>query len=443
MGLEILKPYQRDRLIGFVDPTSDPAGSTYNITQSITAVGAGGVDGRGVQGATQTSLNYLPEHDTDFVFASLAEQRGFVGAAILLLLYLLVVWRGLRIMASARDAFCAIAAGGIVFMFIFQIFVNVGMTIGIAPITGIPLPFLSVGGSSMVTNLLAMGILQAIHIRSVRPRRPRRVRRRSETPDVLSSRSSASSGRGSGDPRPIVVGGVPALVPALARELRRDGLASAVVEHGSPENAAALVYVLEGEPSAGDLAVLRAASAADRPIVAVTEADAASLPYVLATDIVRVLPGAGFPVDEIGDAIARRLGEGATSLAARLPALRRPVSNHLIRHFSRVNGVIAAAVFVPGVDMPVLTLNQMRLVLRLALAHGEEVDANRALELATVVGGAFGLRALARELLHVVPFGGWALKGGVAYGGTRAVGEAALRYFEAGAPLADLVPSRG
>ena len=177
LGVDILKPYQRDRLIGFVDPTSDPAGSTYNITQSITAVGAGGVDGRGVHGATQTSLNYLPEHDTDFVFASLAEQRGFVGAAILLLLYLLVVWRGLRIMASARDAFCAIAAGGIVFMFIFQIFVNVGMTIGIAPITGIPLPFLSVGGSSMVTNLLAMGILQSIHMRSVRPRRPRRVRR--------------------------------------------------------------------------------------------------------------------------------------------------------------------------------------------------------------------------------------------------------------------------
>jgi rod shape determining protein RodA len=177
LGIDILKPYQRDRLIGFVDPTSDPAGSTYNITQSITAVGAGGVDGRGVAGATQTSLNYLPEHDTDFVFASLAEQRGFVGAAVLLLLYLLVVWRGLRIMASARDAFCAIAAGGIVFMFIFQIFVNVGMTIGIAPITGIPLPFLSVGGSSMVTNLLAMGILQSIHMRSVRPKRPRRVRR--------------------------------------------------------------------------------------------------------------------------------------------------------------------------------------------------------------------------------------------------------------------------
>ncbi|MGZ4353622.1 MAG: rod shape-determining protein RodA [Gaiellaceae bacterium] len=177
MGVDILKPYQRDRLIGFVNPAKDPSGSTYNITQSITSVGAGGVNGRGVKGATQTSLNYLPEHATDFVFASLAEQRGFVGASILLLLYLLVVWRGLKVMAVARDPFCAIVAGGIVFMFLFQVFVNVGMTIGIAPITGIPLPFLSVGGSSMVTNFLAIGILQSIHARSRLPRRSRRSRR--------------------------------------------------------------------------------------------------------------------------------------------------------------------------------------------------------------------------------------------------------------------------
>jgi rod shape determining protein RodA len=177
LGVDILKPYQQKRLTGFLNPSSDPSGATYNITQSITAVGAGGVQGRGPQGSTQTNLNYLPEHDTDFVFASLAEQRGFVGAAILLLLYLLVVWRGIRVMASARDAFCAIAAGGIVVMFIFQVFVNVGMTIGIAPITGIPLPFLSVGGSSMVTNFLAVGILQSIHARSVVPRRPRSRRR--------------------------------------------------------------------------------------------------------------------------------------------------------------------------------------------------------------------------------------------------------------------------
>src|SRR5207248_4226140 len=109
-----------------------------------TAVGAGGFRGRGVLGATQTNLDYLPEHATDFVFASLAEQRGFVGAAILLCLYLLVVWRSLRIVTVARDLFASIVAGGIVVALLFQIFVNVGMTMGIAPITGIPLPFVSV-----------------------------------------------------------------------------------------------------------------------------------------------------------------------------------------------------------------------------------------------------------------------------------------------------------
>lgn len=164
-GLHPLKPYQEERLVGFTDPSSDPSGTTYNVNQSRIAVGAGGVGGRGVAGATQTSLDYLPEHDTDFVFASFAEQRGFVGASILLLLYLLVVWRGLRVVAHARDAFSAIVAGGIVFAFLFQVFVNVGMTMGIAPITGIPLPFLSRGGSAMIANLTAMGVLLAIHAR--------------------------------------------------------------------------------------------------------------------------------------------------------------------------------------------------------------------------------------------------------------------------------------
>jgi rod shape determining protein RodA len=171
-GFNVLKPYQKDRLVGFTHPNSDPRDATYNVNQSITAVGAGGLQGRGVSGATQTRLNYLPEHATDFAFASLAEQRGFFGASILLLLYLLVVWRGLKIVTAARDLFCAIVAGGIVFAFLFQVFVNVGMTIGIAPITGIPLPFVSVGGSSMITNLAAMGILLAIHARSSLSRRP-------------------------------------------------------------------------------------------------------------------------------------------------------------------------------------------------------------------------------------------------------------------------------
>jgi rod shape determining protein RodA len=167
-GMHVLKPYQEQRLVGFTNPSHDPSGSTYNINQSITAVGAGGVRGRGVAGATQTSLDYLPEHATDFVFASLAEQRGFVGATILLLLYLLVVWRGLRIVTVSRDAFSSIVAGGIVVAFLFQVFVNVGMTMGIAPITGIPLPFVSVGGSSMIANLAAMGVLLGINARARR-----------------------------------------------------------------------------------------------------------------------------------------------------------------------------------------------------------------------------------------------------------------------------------
>jgi rod shape determining protein RodA len=170
-GVEVLKPYQVDRLTGFADRERDLEGVNYNVNQSITAVGSGGLDGRGVDAATQTRLDYLPEHATDFVFASLAEQRGFFGAALLLGLYLLVVWRGLRVITVARDAFGAIAAGGIVISFLFQIFINVGMTMGIAPVTGIPLPFVTVGGSSMVANLVAIGVLQSIYARGQLGRR--------------------------------------------------------------------------------------------------------------------------------------------------------------------------------------------------------------------------------------------------------------------------------
>jgi uncharacterized protein (DUF697 family) len=247
---------------------------------------------------------------------------------------------------------------------------------------------------------------------------------------------------GTGDLRPLMVSGVPALVPALARELRRDGDATAVREGGSPADAAALVYVLERDPSTEDLALLRAACDAEVPIVAVTEATHRSVPYVLATDIVRVRPGAGFDVEAIGEALARRLGEGGTALAAQLPSIRGAVCRELIRSFSRTNGLVGAAVFLPGVDLPVLTTNQVRLVLRLALAHGQHVDASRALELLATLGGGLGFRTVARELLGAVPLAGWAVKGAVAYAGTRAIGEAALRYFDAGAPLARLGPAQ-
>jgi rod shape determining protein RodA len=174
MGVNILKPYQVQRLTSFTNPSQDPSGATYNVTQSQIAVGSGRATGRGVSGASQTNFDYLPEHATDFVFASLAEQRGFVGASILLLLYLLVVWRALNTIAVARDAFSAIVAGGIAIGLLFQIVVNVGMTIGMAPVTGIPLPFVSAGGSSLIMNLIAIGILQAIHARGT-ARSPRRM----------------------------------------------------------------------------------------------------------------------------------------------------------------------------------------------------------------------------------------------------------------------------
>jgi rod shape determining protein RodA len=164
-GVDVLEPYQRERLTGFVDPDVDPSGSTYNVNQSITAVGSGGIDGRGVANATQTKFNYLPEHSTDFIFSSLAEQRGFLGASILLLLYGIVIWRGVKVVAAARDLYSAVLAGAIVFALLVQFFINVGMTIGIAPVTGIPLPLVSYGGSSLLTTLVMIGLLEAVHVR--------------------------------------------------------------------------------------------------------------------------------------------------------------------------------------------------------------------------------------------------------------------------------------
>jgi uncharacterized protein (DUF697 family) len=229
--------------------------------------------------------------------------------------------------------------------------------------------------------------------------------------------------RGTGDRRPLAVAGSRELLPIIARQLREGGDPSAVVE-GELENAAVLVWV--GPP---DEDALRTANRAGVPIVAVSDAD--EMPYVLATDIVHVPPGQGFPVDEIAHAVARKLGEDGTALAARLPALRRAVCDELIRSFSKKNAIISAAVFIPGVDLPVLTLNQARLVLRIALAYGQEIGKDRALELLAVFGVGFGLRTVARELLDLVPVAGWAVKGAVAYAGTKALGEAAVRYFEA------------
>jgi len=161
-GVNVLQDYQKDRLTAFLHPADTSNKQGYQQNQSKIAIGAGQKTGRGEQ-ATQTKLDFLPEHHTDFIFAVVGERYGFVGGALILSLYSLVIWRGLRILTLAKNLFGALVAGGIIAMMMFQVFVNVGMNIGIAPITGIPLPLMSYGGSSVITTLLAMGLLQSIY----------------------------------------------------------------------------------------------------------------------------------------------------------------------------------------------------------------------------------------------------------------------------------------
>ena len=166
VGVPLLRPYQTERITAFLDPQGgSPA--AYQADQSKIAIGSGGLVGRG-QGASQTAGNFLPEHHTDFVFAVVGENRGFVGSAVVLLLYLLVLWRIGRIIPRARnleEAFIAAGAGGLIML---QVAVNVGMNLGIAPTTGIPLPFMTYGGSNTVTNLTIVGLAVAVGIRQVR-----------------------------------------------------------------------------------------------------------------------------------------------------------------------------------------------------------------------------------------------------------------------------------
>jgi uncharacterized protein (DUF697 family) len=228
------------------------------------------------------------------------------------------------------------------------------------------------------------------------------------------------------DERPIAVDGV--LADVLARELAHRG-DPAAARVGGPDGAALYVRVLRGEVDAGDEEAFKRARRGRVPIVVVAPEETGRIPYVLATDVVPLPRGAGFPVEEIATAIARKLGEEATALAARLPVLRGPVCEQLVRSFARRNALVAAAVFVPGADLPVLALNQLRLVLRIAAAHGQEIDRERVPEIAATLGAGVGFRAAARELLDFVPVAGWAVKGGVAYAGTRALGEAAVQWF--------------
>jgi rod shape determining protein RodA len=166
LGVHVLKPYQVQRLTGFLNPSHDPGNQTYNITESLIAIGSGQKTGRGVNGASQTNLHFLPENQTDFIFAVVGETYGFVGAALVLSLYALLIWRCIRILTMAKNLYGTVIAGGILAMFMFQVFVNAGMTIGIMPITGVPLPLMSYGGSSVIVTFMSIGLLQSIYIQA-------------------------------------------------------------------------------------------------------------------------------------------------------------------------------------------------------------------------------------------------------------------------------------
>ena len=160
-----LKDYQKMRITVFLDPNVDPLGSGYHIIQSKIAIGSGMLLGKGLFNGTQSQLNFLPENHTDFIFAVVGEELGFIGCTFLLLLYLIVLWRGIAIAQNASDAFGRLLATGITSMIGFHVLVNVGMTMGIMPVTGIPLPMMSYGVSSLTTNLMAVAILMNIQLR--------------------------------------------------------------------------------------------------------------------------------------------------------------------------------------------------------------------------------------------------------------------------------------
>jgi rod shape determining protein RodA len=161
----MVEDFQRERLLAFIDPTSVSADVRYNLDQSLIAVGSGGMLGKGYLHGTQTNLDYVPEQHTDFIFTVAGEEFGFVGAMALLALFALLLWRAIRVAWLAKDPFGTYIAAGIATMFAIQMFVNIGMVIGIMPITGIPLPFLSYGGTSILVSFAAIGLLENIHMR--------------------------------------------------------------------------------------------------------------------------------------------------------------------------------------------------------------------------------------------------------------------------------------
>jgi len=163
-----LHGYQRERLLVFLDPSHDPQGAGWSLIQSKIAVGSGELFGKGLYNGTQTQLGFVPEHATDFIFTVIGEEFGFVGSIVLLGLYALMLAMGMLAVTAARDRYGLLVATGIVAMFAFHILVNVGMTVGIMPVTGIPLPFISYGGSSLITCLASVGVLLNIHLQRTR-----------------------------------------------------------------------------------------------------------------------------------------------------------------------------------------------------------------------------------------------------------------------------------
>lgn len=159
-----LKGYQKERVLTFLSPARDPLGEGYNVTQSIIAVGSGGIFGRGLGLGPQSQLNFLPEQESDFIFAVIAEELGFIGTFLVIGLYITLFYRIFKIISVARDDFGVLLSWGILIMFAFQVLINIGMNVGLAPVAGLPLPFLSAGGSSILANLMAIGILQSIYI---------------------------------------------------------------------------------------------------------------------------------------------------------------------------------------------------------------------------------------------------------------------------------------
>src|SRR6185295_9886326 len=260
------------------------------------------------------------------------------------------------------------------------------------------------------------------------------------------------------DLSPLVFAGAPGPAGELVAALGEGGEQSALRDLSGREvtaydlqGAALVVYVVEGErPTKEDEDVLKLADRNDVEVVCVlfgAKSQPLDVPYVPATSVVAVPPGQPIPVRRVADLIASLTEENGYGLAARLPVLREAVVETIVRHFSRQNGILGVAIFIPGADFPVLTLNQLRMIFRIAAAHGQEIDRERIPEVLAVVGAGLGFRTVAREALGFVPGIGWAVKGGVAYLGTKALGKAATAYFENGgarglAQAADAVRSR-